>query len=128
MPGSGDPAQGEGMAHDPAAGEPAGNQPVLNELEQDDGPHNADAGSCPVRPRPPRRSFLRGAAGAGVAGVAGVVAGSAAGAAAGYAYRSSRPAPAGQVLDAEMLAGRCRPSRSTAGTRRASCTSRRGRR
>ena len=62
MPGSGDPAQGEGMAHDPAVGEAAGNQPVLNELEQDDGPHNADAGSCPVRPGPPRRSFLRGAA------------------------------------------------------------------
>jgi deferrochelatase/peroxidase EfeB len=76
---------------------------VVNELEWDDGPHNADAGegACPVRP--PRRSFLRGALGAGAAGV---VAGAAAGAGAGYAYRSARAAAPGQVLDAEMLAGR----------------------
>src|ERR1700733_6051148 len=56
---------------------------------------------------PPRRWFLRGALGAGATGaVAGVVAGAAAGAGAGYAYRSSRAAAPGQVLDAEMLAGR----------------------
>jgi deferrochelatase/peroxidase EfeB len=89
------------VADDPGVSEPTRNQPVVNELERDDGPHNADAGSCPVRP--PRRSFLRGAVGAGVAGaVTGVVAG----AGAGYAYRSSRAAGPGQILDAEMLAGR----------------------
>src|SRR3984957_4345772 len=105
MPTSGDPAQGEGVADAPGVNEPAKNEPVVNELEWDDGPHNADAGSCPVRP--PRRSFLRGALGAGVTGaVTGVVAGAAAGAGAGYAYRSSRAAAPGQVLDAEMLAGR----------------------
>ena len=99
MPASGDPAQGEGVADDPAVNEPARN-PALHELERDDGPHNADAGSCPVRP--PRRAFLRGALGAGVTGV---VAGAAAGAGAGYAYGSSRAAAPGQILDAEMLAG-----------------------
>ncbi len=93
------------MADDPGVNDPARNQPAVNEFERDDGPHNADAGSCPVRP--PRRSFLRGALGAGVTGaVTGVVAGAAAGAGAGYAYRSSRAAAPGQVLDAEMLAGR----------------------
>ena len=84
---------------------PQGTSRCCSEFERDDGPHDADAGSCPVRP--PRRSFLRGALGAGVAGAAaGVVAGAAAGAGAGYAYRSSRAAAPGQVLDAEMLAGR----------------------
>ena len=93
------------MADDPGVNDPARNQPAGHELERDDGPHNADAGSCPVRP--PRRSFLRGALGAGVAGaVTGVVAGAAAGAGAGYAYRSSQAAAPGQILDAEMLAGR----------------------
>ena len=93
------------MADDLGVSQPTRNQPVVNEFERDDGPHNADAGSCPVRP--PRRSFLRGAVGAGVAGaVTGVVAGAAAGAGAGYAYRSSRAAGPGQILDAEMLAGR----------------------
>jgi deferrochelatase/peroxidase EfeB len=101
MPASGDPAQEEGVAGDPAVNEPARNQPAGSEFERDDGPHDADAGSCPVRP--PRRSFLRGALGAGVTGV---VAGAAAGAGAGYAYRSSRAAAPGQALDAEMLAGR----------------------
>jgi deferrochelatase/peroxidase EfeB len=105
MPASGDPAQGEGAADDLGGSEPARTQPAVNEFEGDDGPHNADAGSCPVRP--PRRSFLRGALGAGVAGaVTGVVAGAAAGAGAGYAYRSSGAAAPGQMLDAEMLAGR----------------------
>jgi deferrochelatase/peroxidase EfeB len=101
MPTSGDSAQGEGVADDPEVNEPARNQPVAEEAGQDDGPHNADAGSCPVRP--PRRSFLRGAVGAGVTGV---VAGAAVGAGAGYAYRSSRAASPGQTLNAEMLAGR----------------------
>ena len=100
MPASGDPVQGEGVADDPVVNEPARNYPALNELERDDGPHNADAGSCPVRP--PRRAFLRGALGAGVTGV---VAGAAAGAGAGYAYGSSQAAAPGQILDAEMLAG-----------------------
>jgi deferrochelatase/peroxidase EfeB len=105
MPASGDAAQGEGVADDPGVNDPARNQPAGYEPERDDGPHNADAGSCPVRP--PRRSFLRGALGAGLAGaVTGVVAGAAAGAGAGYAYRSSQPAAPGQILDAEMLAGR----------------------
>ena len=104
MPASGDPVQGEGVADDPVVNEPARNHPALNEFERDDGPHNADAGSCPVRP--PRRAFLRGALGAGVTGaVTGVVAGAAAGAGAGYAYGSSRAAAPGQILDAEMLAG-----------------------
>jgi deferrochelatase/peroxidase EfeB len=75
--------------------------PAVHELERDDGPHDADAGSCPVRPH--RRAFLRGALGAGVTGV---VAGAAAGAGAGYAYGSSRAAAPGQILDAAMLAGR----------------------
>jgi deferrochelatase/peroxidase EfeB len=102
---AGHPAPEEGVAGGPPVHDPARNHPVVNELEWDDGPHNADAGSCPVRP--PRRSFLRGALGAGVTGaVTGVVAGAAAGAGAGYAYRSSRAAAPGQVLDAEMLAGR----------------------
>ena len=105
MPASGDPVQGEGVADDPVVNEPARNHPALNEFEHDDGPHNADAGSCPVRP--PRRAFLRGALGAGVTGaVTGVVAGAAAGAGAGYAYGSSRAAAPGQILGAEMLAGR----------------------
>jgi deferrochelatase/peroxidase EfeB len=105
MPASGDAAQGEGVADGPGANDLARNQPAGHEFERDDGPHNADAGSCPVRP--PRRSFLRGALGAGVAGaVTGVVAGAAAGAGAGYAYRSSQAAAPGQVLDAETLAGR----------------------
>ena len=92
------------MADGPAASEPARNPPVVSELERDNGPHDADAGSCPARPA--RRSFLRGALGAGVTGaVTGVVAGAAAGAGAGYAYRSSQAAAPGQVLDAEMLAG-----------------------
>ncbi len=105
MPASGDPAQGGGVADGPAVSEPASNPPVVSELERDNGPHDADAGSCPALP--PRRSFLRGALGAGVTGaVTGVVAGAAAGAGAGYAYRSSQAAAPGQVLDAEMLGGR----------------------
>jgi deferrochelatase/peroxidase EfeB len=52
---------------------------------------------------PGRRSFLRGALGAGVSGT---VAGAALGAAGGYAYRSSRPAPASQIADGEAETGR----------------------
>ncbi len=119
MPASGDPAQGERGASDRVA-----HQPV-----RDDGPHDLDAGDdlaaggCPAQPA--RRSFLRGALGAGVGGA---VAGAAAGAAAGYAYRSSRAAPPGQVFDASLVEGRLRRSRSTGVTRRASWPSRTGRR
>jgi deferrochelatase/peroxidase EfeB len=52
---------------------------------------------------PGRRSFLRGALGAGVsAGVAGA----AVGAAGGYAYRASQPAPGAQVAADQAAAGR----------------------
>jgi len=104
MPASGDPAQEEGVAGDPAVNERARNQPAGREFERDDGPHDADAGSCPVRP--PRRSFLRGALGAGVTGA---VTGSSR---APRRVRGRVRLPlvpgrrAGQVLDAEMLAGR----------------------
>jgi deferrochelatase/peroxidase EfeB len=97
MPASGGPAQGEGVPGDRVA-----HQPV-----RDDGPHDLDAGDdldaggCPAQPA--RRSFLRGALGAGVGGA---VAGAAAGAVAGYAYRSSRAAPPGQVFDAALVEGR----------------------
>ena len=73
---------------------------TVNELVRDDGPHNADAGECPARPQ--RRSFLRGALGAGVTGGAGA----AAGAGAGYAYRSAQAAPPGQAFDASQVEGR----------------------
>jgi deferrochelatase/peroxidase EfeB len=49
---------------------------------------------------PRRRAFLRGALGAGFAGAA------AGGAAAGYAYRSSRPVPAGQAMALAQEDGR----------------------
>ena len=124
MPASGDPVQGEGVADDPVVNEPARNHPALNEFERDDGPHNADAGSCPVRP--PRRAFLRGALGAGVTGaVTGVVAGAAAGAGAGYAYGSSQAAAPARSSTPRCWRFGCPPSRSTGGTRRASCPSRR---
>ena len=74
-----------------------GGENTGNELVRDDGPHNADAGECPARPQ--RRSFLRGALGAGVTGAV-------AGAGAGYAYRSAQAAPPGQVLDASLVEGR----------------------
>jgi hypothetical protein len=57
-----------------------------------DDPASADYGPDGVSP-PGRRSFLRGALGAGVTG-------------AGYAYRSSQAQPPGQVLAAQMLEGR----------------------
>ncbi len=55
---------------------------------------------------PPRRSFLRGAIGAGVAGVA---AGGAGGIAAGYAYRSSRPVPGADAAALAAAEGRLPP-------------------
>jgi deferrochelatase/peroxidase EfeB len=55
---------------------------------------------------PARRSFLRGAIGAGVAGIA---AGGAGGAAAGYAYRSSRAAPAAGTAALAAAQGRLPP-------------------
>jgi len=67
-----------------------------------DDPASADYGPDGDGP-PGRRSFLRGALGAGVTGA---VAGAAAAAGAGYAYRSSQAQPPGQVLDARMLEGR----------------------
>jgi deferrochelatase/peroxidase EfeB len=52
---------------------------------------------------PPRRSFLRGALGAGVTGAVGGVL---AGAAGGYAYRSAQTASAGQALSEHGWFGR----------------------
>jgi deferrochelatase/peroxidase EfeB len=78
-------------------GQPGAAAPGPPEPPEAPGPPDESAqtaGSAQAAPR--RRSFLRGALGAGFAGAA------AGGAAAGYAYRSSRPAPAGQ---AEALAG-----------------------
>jgi len=71
-------------------------------------PHEDSSGQPPAEPAgpaagPPRRSFLRGALGAGVTGAAG---GALAGAAAGYAYRSARPAPPGQALSEQGWFGR----------------------
>jgi deferrochelatase/peroxidase EfeB len=58
------------------------------------------AGSVPPPPAGPprRRAFLRGALSAGVTGVV-------AGAAGGYAYRATRPAPAGQTALENAEAG-----------------------
>ena len=106
-----------------ASDDRAGDENAVNELVRDDGPHDADAGACPARP--PRRSFLRGALGAGVTGA---VAGAAAGAGAGYAYRASQAAPPGQAFDASLAGAGCPQSRSTGGIRRASWPSRSGRR
>ncbi len=90
-------------ADDPARGEPAREEPAAYRPGPDEGPHDADAGAdaCPARPQ--RRSFLRGALGAGLTGA---VAGAAAGAGAGYAYRSAQPAPAGQDFNTSMVEGR----------------------
>jgi len=50
-------------------------------------------------PKTPRRSFLRGAVGAGIAGSA------VGGAAAGYAYRASRPPAASEVMAGDLQTG-----------------------
>ena len=97
MPAASDPAQGQGAAQPPHVTQPATDGPGRPGFMPDDGPHNADAGDCPVRP--PRRSFLRGALGAGVTGAV-------AGAGAGYAYRASRTAPAGQEFSTGLVEGR----------------------
>ena len=96
-----DPAVRDPEVRDPAAKRPARGERVVTQPVPDDGPHDADAGACPARP--PRRSFLRGALGAGLTGA---VAGAAAGAGAGYAYSSSQAAPPGQLFDANMVEGR----------------------
>ncbi len=80
-----DPGPGEAV---PAGPGPAGPGPA--------GPAPAGAGPEGLTRR---RSFLRGALGAGVAGAA-------VGAGAGYAYRSSQAAPPGQAFDASLVEGR----------------------
>src|SRR5580693_864332 len=61
----------------------------------------SEAGQPDSPPVPQRRAFLRGALSAGAAGAAGAVAG----VAGGYAYRASRPVPAGQVALENAQAG-----------------------
>ena len=73
---------------------------VQSEIAQS-GSAKSEAGQ-PDSPRiPQRRAFLRGALSAGAVGAAGA----AAGAAGGYAYRASRPVPAGQVALENSQAG-----------------------
>jgi deferrochelatase/peroxidase EfeB len=73
---------------------------VQSEIVQS-GSGKSEAGQ-PDSPRvPQRRAFLRGALSAGAAGAVGA----AAGAAGGYAYRASRPVPAGQVALENSQAG-----------------------
>ena len=80
-------------------------------------PHEDSSGQPPAEPgtpaapdgpdaspaSPPRRSFLRGALGAGMTGAVG---GALAGAAAGYAYRSAQSAPPGAALTEQGWFGR----------------------
>ena len=61
----------------------------------------SETGQPDSPPVPQRRAFLRGALSAGAAGAAGAVAG----VAGGYAYRASRPVPAGQVALENSQAG-----------------------
>ena len=65
------------------------------------GSGKSEAGQPDSPPVPQRRAFLRGALSAGAAGAAGAVAG----VAGGYAYRASRPVPAGQVALENSQAG-----------------------
>ena len=94
QPVPGKPVPGQPVPGQPVPGQPAPGQPVPDQA----------APAAPGEPgRSPRRSFLRGALGAGVTGA---VAGVAAGAGAGYAYRGSQAAPPGQVHNADLVEGR----------------------
>jgi deferrochelatase/peroxidase EfeB len=78
----------------------------MDPREDTPGHEPADPGEQAQPDAPARRSFLRGALGAGVTGAAGGVL---AGAAGGYAYRSAQAAPPGQALSGQGWFGRQPP-------------------